>query len=187
VSSRSRPNSADVGRDRGSKRSNRYAVGGRAKVDIGRPGKEKRAGGLAGSRGRLDDRDQRTRGVANDRPAFPGAGHLPDLALAQSPVRGFKRRIARWIMHRTTGRITFGRRYWIVERFRWSARARRHEDFLFVETCLTRSTLLCAAQRAGVHAPTHSVTSSDHSFLFKASAVLLAASFRAAFASPVAF
>jgi hypothetical protein len=31
-------------------------------------------------------RDQRTRGVAKGRPAFPGADHLPDLALARSPV-----------------------------------------------------------------------------------------------------
>jgi hypothetical protein len=100
-------------------------------------------------------------------------------------LRGFKRRIARWIMHRTTGRITFGRRYWIVERFRWSARARRHEDFLSLN--LVSHARRLAAQRAGVHAPTHGVTSSDHSFLFKASAVLLAASFTAAFASPVAF
>jgi hypothetical protein len=47
--------------------------------------------------------------------------------------------------------------------------------------------ICAAAQRAGVHAPTRGVTSSDHSFLFKASSALLAASFTAAFASPVAF
>jgi hypothetical protein len=47
--------------------------------------------------------------------------------------------------------------------------------------------VLPAPERVDVHAPARGVTSSDHSFLFKASAVLLAASFTAAFASPVAF
>jgi hypothetical protein len=74
-----------------------------------------------------------------------------------------------------------------VEWFRWSARARRHEDFLSLNLVSHARRFPAAAQRAGVHAPTHGVTSSDHSFLFKASAVLLAASFTAAFASPVAF
>jgi hypothetical protein len=89
----------------------------------------------------------------------------------------FKCGVAGRIMHRTTRRITFGRRDWIVERLLWSARTRRHEDFLYVGTCLG------PAEQAGVNG----VTSSDHSFLFKASAVLVAASFTAAFASPVAF
>jgi hypothetical protein len=56
--------------------------------------------------------------------------------------------------------------------------------FRFVETCRT---LLWVAQPIGVYAPTGASTSSDHSFLFRASAVLLAASFTAAFASPIAF
>jgi hypothetical protein len=46
----------------------------------------------------------------------------------------------------------------------------------------------CAsARRVGLSGPTRCVMPSDQSFLFKASAVLLAASFTAAFASPVAF
>jgi hypothetical protein len=42
----------------------------------------------------------------------------------------FNGRIARWIMHRLVGRITFGRRYWIMERLYRAAGVRRHGNFL---------------------------------------------------------
>jgi hypothetical protein len=56
-----------------------------------------------------------------------------------------------------------------------------------LKSCVTAEHLCASARRIGFSGPTRCVAASDHSFLFKASVALLAASFTAAFASPVAF
>jgi hypothetical protein len=99
-------------------------------------------------------------------------------------LRRFKGRITWWIMHRFVGRITFGGSDWIVERLRRTCRSRGHRASFLFAFALPPPT---PPSWAGFRKPTAPRNPQNQRFLFTAPAALFAASFTAAFASPVAF
>ena len=76
------------------------------------------------------------------------ADHLLDSALAQW-LRRFKGRIARWIMHRLVGRITFGGSDWIVERLLWTSRGRGHGHLSSPRICAADAHVAAAGAETG--------------------------------------